>query len=320
MDELRLRLREAVLDLLWEQWGALGAAGLSLAKKVPFVVDPEALLLATMRFGAGEARLTDEVLDWLSTNGGLISLQRLKNLQTSSRVGPREGLVELGSFMEQQGFRNWKTLPTWAGKVSSRSGQSWVTETSELREMSVVPDVGREECFLLRMRSVFGVSARPEVLIWLLTHEEGYAAEIARDTGWFSKSVQAILNDLELAGLVISHPEGKRKVFSLSRRNGILDPALGFGDLHWLSQGPFYLGVLYATRTVDRLAEMPEASESAKAIAVRKEMPAMNAAFRLSGMKDPFAGGLFLKGAELVECFERGMRDLVKVLEGREFG
>ena len=65
MDELRLRLREAVLDLLWEQWGALGAAGLSLAKKVPFVVDPEALLLATMRFGAGEARLTDEVLDWL---------------------------------------------------------------------------------------------------------------------------------------------------------------------------------------------------------------------------------------------------------------
>ena len=36
MDELRLRLREVVLDLLWEQWGALGAAGLSLAKKVPF--------------------------------------------------------------------------------------------------------------------------------------------------------------------------------------------------------------------------------------------------------------------------------------------
>ncbi|MDA0767725.1 MAG: helix-turn-helix domain-containing protein [Verrucomicrobia bacterium] len=314
------RLREAVLDLLWEQWGAFGAAGLSLAKKVPFVADPEALILATMRFGAGEARLTDEVLDWLSRNGGLISLQRLKNLQTSSRVGTREGLVGLGSFMEQQGFRNGKALSIWAGKVSSESGQPWVSETSELREMSVVPDLRREECFLLRMRSVFGVSARPEVLTWLLTHEEGYAAEIARDTGWFSKSVQAILNDLELAGLVISHPEGKRKVFALRRRNGILDPTLGLGDLHWLSQGPFYLGVLYAIQTADRLAKMPEASESAKAIAIRGEMTSLNAAFRLSGMKDPFAGGGFLKGTELVECFERGLRDLVKVLEGRDFG
>lgn len=320
MDELRQGLREAVLDLLWEQWGTLGAAGVSLAKRVPFVVDPEALLLATMRFGVGEARLTEEVLDWLSKNGGLISLQRLKNLQASSRVGTREGLVELGRFMEQQGFRNWKTLRTWAGKVPPGSGPSWVPETSELREMSVAPELGRAECFLLRMRSVFGVSARPEVLTWLLTHEEGYAAGVARDTGWFSKSVQAILNDLELAGVVISHPQGKRKVFSLRPRNGILDPALGLGGLHWLSQGAFYLGVLYATRTADRLAERPEASESAKAIAVRKEMTSMNAAFRLSGMKDPFAGGGGLNGAELVDCFERGMQDLVQVLEKRSFG
>jgi len=50
--------------------------------------------------------------DWLSTYGGLISLQRLQNLQTSSRVGTRERLEELGVFTEQQGFRNWKGLPT----------------------------------------------------------------------------------------------------------------------------------------------------------------------------------------------------------------
>ena len=48
------RLQEAVVDLLWDQWVALGLAGRPSGKKVPFVVDPEALLLATMRFGTGD--------------------------------------------------------------------------------------------------------------------------------------------------------------------------------------------------------------------------------------------------------------------------
>ena len=135
----------------------------------------------------------------------------------------------------------------------------------------------------------------------------------------YPKSVQAILNDLEQAGLVVSHPEGKRKVFSLKSRNGILEPSLGFGDLHWLSQGPFYLGILYAVQTLERLAEMPRESAGAKAIAVRKEMPAMNAAFRLAGITDPFAGGLLLTGEALVECFDEGAALLSDCLERRRF-
>jgi hypothetical protein len=45
-------------------------------------------------------------------------------------------------------------------------------------------------------------------------------------------------------------------------------------------------------------------------------MTSMNAAFRLSGMKDPFEGGGFLRGEELVECFEGGVRELVRMVEG----
>ena len=319
MNKELTRLRKEICDLLWDQWSALGVAGRVSGKSVPFVVDPEALLLATMRFGTGDGRLVAEVLDWLSKNGGLISLQRLKNLQTSSQLGTREGLEKIGLFMEKAGFRNWKSLAGWASKVPRNSGSEGVFEIGENRKMSQVPDYIQPEAFVLRMRGIFGVSARPEILTWLLTHAEGYAAQIARDTAWFSKSVQAILNDLELAGIVMSSPKGKRKVFALNPRNGILDPNLGTGDLRWFSQGPFYLGLMYAEQILDCLASMPDASESAKAITIRKEMPSMNAAFGLAGMEDPFAGGRALKGDALVQCIEEGMAKLLTIIEQRSF-
>lgn len=319
MDKHLTRLWEEIGDLLWDQWSALGVAGRASGKSVPFVVDPEALLLATIRFGAGDGRLMAEVLDWLSQNGGMISLQRLKNLQTSSRVGTREGLLKLGSFMESAGFRNWKSLVSWASKVPVLPGSGGVFGDVELRGMSQAPDCSRSEAFLLRMRGVFGVSSRPEVLTWLLTHDEGYAAQISRDTGWFSKSVQVILNDLELANLVVSSPVGKRKVFSLNPRQAILSPSLDREGLCWLSQGPFYLGLQYVVQTLNRLAELGDGSESVKAIAVRKEMPMMNAAFRQAGMEDPFTGGLFLKGEALLHCFEEGVVKLLISLEQRSF-
>lgn len=312
-------LRGAVVDLLWDQWIALGVAGHGTEMPpVPFVVDAEALLLATMRFGGREARLVVEVLDWLARNGELISLQRLKNLQTNSLVGTREGLEGLGRFMEAAGHRNWKSLAAWAESVSSPGGQAWVPEGLELRKMSQAPDGSRTEVFLLRLRSLFGVSARPEVIAWLLTHSSGYAAEIARDTGWFSKSVQAILNDLEHSGLLESERVGKRKAYSVNPRSKTFHPQFGVGS-RWFSQAPFYLGVRHAMEILERLATTPDASESARSISIRKNLPAMTAAFRLAGMGDDFKGATSLAGADLAACFEEGVERLTKKIARRAF-
>lgn len=318
MDKCLEQLHEAVRDFLWDQWVALGVAGRSTGKEIPFVVDPEALLLATLRFGIEDGRLMAEVMDWLSKNGGLISLQRLKNVQSSSQVGTQEGLEELGYFMEQAGFRNWKTLSSWAKKLVPGKSQTLMSESESLRGMSQAPDCSRPENFMLRMRGIFGVSARPEILTWLLTHDSGYAAEIARETGWFSKSAQAILNDLELSGLVISYQQGKKKFFSLNPRDKTLDPELGDG-VHWFSQGLFYLGLFCVVRTLERVSENPNATVGAQAIAIRKEMTPMSAAFRLARTEDPFAGGASLIGKELVQCFEEGVGKLLEMLGKRSF-
>ena len=55
------------------------------AQTLPWIIDPEALLLATTTFGRHDPRLFDEVLDWLNTNGQTINLQRLQNLHFGQR-------------------------------------------------------------------------------------------------------------------------------------------------------------------------------------------------------------------------------------------
>ena len=75
----RDRLLRHFLDFLWHQWSALGVAGQRDGDD-DRIIDPEALLLATTRFGRYDSRLLDEVIDWLGSNGTRINLQRLRRL------------------------------------------------------------------------------------------------------------------------------------------------------------------------------------------------------------------------------------------------
>ncbi len=211
--DLRDRLQAALNDFLRDQWVALGLAGHASGRPVPFAIDPEALLLATLRFSFHEARFRGEVLDWLTRNGKLLSVQRAKNFDHAMRVAPPEHVRSLSAFLENAGHPNRKTL---GSRVQHVSITDFTAVT--LRSMSQPPDPARPEAFVLRMRLLFGVNARAEIIAWLLTHAEGHAARIARHTGWFSKSVQAILTDLEQAGMLVSRTEGKRKNYAITPR------------------------------------------------------------------------------------------------------
>lgn len=309
--EQQRRLDAALRDFLWDQWVALGLAGHASGAPVPFVIDPEALLLATLRFAIDESRFRGEVLGWLSRNGGLLSVQRLKNLDAATRLAPPESLRALSTFMQSAGFPNWKTLGSrWS---PGSSAESVFPETTG-RGMSQPPDPARSEAFLLRMRLVFGLSARAEVVTWLLTHEAGHAAGIARETGWFSKSVQVILNDLEQAGMLVSRMEGKRKDYALHPRHSLWHPELGVG-LRWFPQGVFYMGVHH----VLRILETADASlsDAAKAINIRRDLAPLETSFRLAGLDALYGGTHREKGGALVERFEQATAILIERIETR---
>jgi hypothetical protein len=119
MTELHDRLRAALTDFLWDQWVALGLAGHASGTPVPFVIDPEALLLATLRFGMNEARFRGEVLDWLQRNGSLLSVQRMKNLDVATHMAPPEHIRGLSAFMVRAGHPTRRLTERAAGLARS---------------------------------------------------------------------------------------------------------------------------------------------------------------------------------------------------------
>ena len=307
----RQQLHGRIAALLWDQWVALGMAGHASGRAVPFVIDPEALLLATLRFGFTEPRLPGEVADWLTSCGEILSLQRLRNVQKSWKIAPAGSLAGVGDFMEASGFRSWRVL-------RENTALPLVPEGFEPRGMARMPDPREPAAFVLRVRCLFGVNARPEVLAWLLTHRSGHPAGIARDTGWFSKSVQAILIDLEAGGLVTSVARGKRREFSLNPRDRTLHTDLGKA-LAWQTQPPLWAAIAHLDEILGDLGKDGR-SPAAQAVAVRSRLDPLRSALAAAGLDYPFSGLAGEQGAELVDGFLAGVETMGEAMERRFFG
>lgn len=80
------QLLESLLRFLWRQWSALGVAGYARSDD-NWMIDPEALLLFSTEVARHDARLFDEIFDWLRVNGGWINLQRLGRMQKEGELG-----------------------------------------------------------------------------------------------------------------------------------------------------------------------------------------------------------------------------------------
>ncbi|HNX25636.1 MAG TPA: hypothetical protein PKG60_16430, partial [Spirochaetota bacterium] len=68
---------------------------------------------------------------------------------------------------------------------------------------------------LLRMRALFGINARSELICVLGSTPEIHPAEAARYTGYEKRSVQSILLELSKSGILESRTSGKEKYYRL---------------------------------------------------------------------------------------------------------
>ena len=231
----RDHLREVLIQFLWRQWPALGVAGYTQAQD-PWLIDPEALLLFSLPIARHDPRLFDEIIDWLHLNGSLISLQRLQALSNDHQLGDPTLLLPIAEAMAARSpHAKWRTLEKLAAPASPAAAPralfegvpvfaeadplflrwGWQRGRIELRGMSQSPRPDQPATFLFKLRALFGRQVRAEVLAWLLSHDHGHPAEIARQTGYFRRSVQIVLNELETSGLIRSYRIGREKQFSL---------------------------------------------------------------------------------------------------------
>lgn len=225
---------EALLSFLWRQWSALGVAGGQTTTTDPWLVDPEALLLFSTVVARADARLFDEILDWLHLNADRLNLQRLTRLHKEHALGDAAVLAAIASQLTRdKAHPKWRPLTS----LSSTAGTSvrplfphlpppqqpdetwlargWQRPPVTLRGLSSEPQPDRPATFLFKLRGLFGLQTRAEVIAWLLAHETGHPAEIARATGYFRGSIQSVLNDLVSSGQIYSRRHGREKIFGL---------------------------------------------------------------------------------------------------------
>lgn len=240
--DFRNSCQEAVLDLLWRQWCSLGVSGHAPPANQVRLIDLEALVLATTSLGRHDPRLFDEAFDWLVCHGSLINLQRLANLQRCHALGDERVLTAIANWLVKKGSQpRWKAIakrgadirtnlvlePLFPGNegppgsILDEIFQARGLQRSVFvpRGMSRAPQPLLAPNLMAALRSLIGVSARVEILLYLAGSETAAkAAEIARATGYAPRTLQAVLQEMLLSGHLLSQEQTARHKATPARR------------------------------------------------------------------------------------------------------
>ena len=237
LNDFKAELRTRLLDFLWRQWSALGVAG-SAGAADNRIIDPEALLLFTCTLGRHDARLFDEVLDWLHAHGWLVNIMRLKRVMQTEQFAGGQTLTAIASLLAKGAEApKWRQL---AAPVKSKAEPVELFFDSEGRSLPVFGELEDhfarhglkrgplrlrgystgfnpigEGTLTLQLRALFGITARCEIIAYLLTHETAHPSQIARDTYHFERGLQATLVDMSQSGSVQIRAAAREKHYWL---------------------------------------------------------------------------------------------------------
>ncbi len=246
--ELQGLLRDSLTELAWSQWGAIGVAG--SGTKASALIDPEALLVASASIARWDARLFDEILDWVSANGVLLDAARLRRLAERATSAQRrvvlailrssdrgreitplrrvEGALvakeELGTYGTEPLFHASGAGPAqWTSLDDTFADLGFQRSIARLKSMSTPPDGSSPACLRFALRGLVGTGARAEVLAYLLTHGWAHGRLIAEYAAYNQSVVAEYLGSLFDAGQVEKRVRGRRLEYRIV---GILRSAL----------------------------------------------------------------------------------------------
>ncbi len=238
LNEFKEKILEKLLDLLWRQWSAIGVSGYSNSEESK-VIDPEALLLLTLTVARHDARLFDEVLDWLEINGDYLNVQRINNLLKQFDFQAKAELSAVAEVLGQKSSvaLRWKKLATKYSQEKESSlfymkdGRPMPTPNgydeifrrhgllrSEVKKRSLSQTFPKEgmPSLLLRLRALFGVSLRCEILCLLGSVDEIHPSLIAKLLGQNPRSTQNTLTEMTRSGVVQVRTTAREKIYALA--------------------------------------------------------------------------------------------------------
>jgi hypothetical protein len=204
---------ELALELVWSLWAELGVSGWN-RRHDGVAIDVEPLIIATSHLGTRDDRLLTESLDWCVLNARFVSAVRLRNLLPTFSNTARKGFDKFAATV-----RKHKPV-SWPGETAV-SALKWAPTGR-----SAVPDLNRPALVQLKLRALFGVSARAEILLRMLpepTRPFGIS-ELSMYTAFGKDNLSDALDLLALGGVVVRNvmtTAGNVQVFRLAVVEGL---------------------------------------------------------------------------------------------------
>ncbi|MFH1477629.1 MAG: hypothetical protein ABIH24_09105 [Verrucomicrobiota bacterium] len=237
----RNEFTEGVLNFVWRQWCQMGVAG-SVKRSDQWVIDPEPLLAFTTEAARHDARMFDEVLDWLVTNGHWINAQRFSTVVKQDNVGDRAVVGAIASWMaERDKSMKWRGLAqrmasdarksdeplfrTPTGKTLASSDHTdahfhrygLMRKNVRTRGMTQPVNMKDPVNLMFKSRALFGIGIRADVMAYLVIAEGAYPRDVARTLGYNHMRVQEVLVGLAEASVVSVRPVGRTKQYWIDR-------------------------------------------------------------------------------------------------------
>lgn len=224
--EIRTQASQLALRACWSQWIALGSmASGSSSRAAESIVDPEALILLSLRLAPEERRLGDLLAWWADVGSGLTSLQRLRAV--AERFPAKSGSEAFGDFARlaaDAGDRRWEG-----------HGRPAAAQTPRRSKGPPALTLLRPGTLWLRLRAGLGVGSKADALTFLLglRGARSSAKVVSEAIGYSDVSVRKALGEMALARFVRETKSRPVEYSALSRSWATLlefhSPAHGLG-------------------------------------------------------------------------------------------
>jgi hypothetical protein len=203
----RSEFEELSAQMAWSAWVAIGVGGWS-SDHDDWAIDPEPLILFTAFLDDLDGRLQDEATDWCVRNWRSISKVRLRNLARETPDDVREPFNRLSATVSHHAG------VAWPGASEAEPRPFRVTGKS------ATPDLTHEAAAWLRLRTMFGLSARAEILRYFLSRSGGRAtaSRLATASGYRKRNMADECEVLVRAGVLDVRTGGRIRLYGLVHR------------------------------------------------------------------------------------------------------
>lgn len=220
------QIDENLAHLAWSLWSELGVAGLE-RRHSSFLIAPEELIILTSALSEFDPRLRDEALDWCIHYHRYISSIRLHIL--AKKYG--DYIAKPFSIFSATLNATADIRTKWAVLTKSSSLLNFKCSRKSILRSFEAPSM-----INFRLKSLFGVSAKADVLAFLLSDKRtDFVASDLMEIGYSKRRLAAILEDLALTGIFSEKKARNQLHYTFVRKNLFINllGGLPLNKIHW---------------------------------------------------------------------------------------